>query len=224
MDSEQHNLEQCFDIPVWVIDELAYLLTSNEFVTLMAIIRTGSEPISITDISSLAGISRTTALKAIHSLEHFGVITSISSNRHGTVWGVVQPTPQRILKLKEREAKRNNENINKTLQARTTKYFNYEPKPRKRRRLSHLMERIIERDGGNWECHYCGCPVTGALILDYDGGISTPRKANVDHVHPLSKGGSNDISNLVVACDNCNYIKSDMSLEDFLLYLNSKGE
>lgn len=34
-------------------------------------------------------------------------------------------------------------------------------------------------------------------------------KHHVDHVVPLSRGGSNDISNLVIACASCNLSKSD---------------
>lgn len=38
----------------------------------------------------------------------------------------------------------------------------------------------------------------------------------IDHVIPRSKGGSNRVSNLVLACVSCNQKKSNMSLKDFV--------
>ena len=34
--------------------------------------------------------------------------------------------------------------------------------------------------------------------------------ATLDHVHPLSRGGADDVGNLVVACGPCNRMKGDM--------------
>jgi HNH endonuclease len=54
-----------------------------------------------------------------------------------------------------------------------------------------------------WEhrCAYCD---TDGLPLE------------IDHVHPRAKGGSDRVSNLVVACHRCNQRKADQSLEAFL--------
>jgi 5-methylcytosine-specific restriction endonuclease McrA len=41
-------------------------------------------------------------------------------------------------------------------------------------------------------------------------------RLEIDHVRPRSKGGSNRISNLVIACQPCNEAKADRSLEAFL--------
>ena len=46
-------------------------------------------------------------------------------------------------------------------------------------------------------CHYC------LEELDFDG----PNKWTVDHFIPLSRGGSNWASNIVVACRQCNKAK-----------------
>lgn len=50
------------------------------------------------------------------------------------------------------------------------------------------------------KCWYCG-----------DGFSHVKR--TLDHVVPRSKGGSNDLSNLVFACQRCNSDKGSMSLE-----------
>lgn len=50
---------------------------------------------------------------------------------------------------------------------------------------------VIERDGGI--CTYCGIKA---------------KKPDVDHVHPLSRGGSNREDNLVTACPTCNRSKN----------------
>ena len=39
---------------------------------------------------------------------------------------------------------------------------------------------------------------------------------NIDHVHPRSRGGSNRVSNLVLACVPCNESKDDRLVEEFL--------
>lgn len=39
----------------------------------------------------------------------------------------------------------------------------------------------------------------------------------VEHIHPKSKGGSNRISNLCLACEPCNLKKGTQSIEDFLI-------
>lgn len=38
----------------------------------------------------------------------------------------------------------------------------------------------------------------------------------IDHVIPKSRGGSNRVSNLTLACHNCNQIKGNLSIEEFL--------
>jgi hypothetical protein len=65
---------------------------------------------------------------------------------------------------------------------------------------------ILKRDG--FRCRYCG--VTPQV-----------RVLRVDHVVPVSKGGTNDAANLVTACDPCNAGKSDRLLGD--THLNVMG-
>ena len=54
-------------------------------------------------------------------------------------------------------------------------------------------------DAQEARCHYCD------EELDFDG----PNKWQVDHFIPLSRGGSNWASNIVIACGGCNSSKGD---------------
>jgi len=53
---------------------------------------------------------------------------------------------------------------------------------------------VYERD--KYQCQSCG-----------KNGRET--QLNVDHIIPLAKGGSNDISNLQTLCEGCNQQKKD---------------
>lgn len=74
---------------------------------------------------------------------------------------------------------------------------------RKKRRSTEWEWRVIrtatlKRDGER--CHYCA-QQAGPFV--------------VDHVIPVSKGGTEDPSNLVVACRPCNASKRDRPLEEW---------
>lgn len=62
-----------------------------------------------------------------------------------------------------------------------------------------VREYLLEKFGR--KCVYCGAE-----------GVPL----NIDHVVPRAKGGSNRVSNLVLACMSCNQKKGARSLEDFL--------
>jgi hypothetical protein len=61
-----------------------------------------------------------------------------------------------------------------------------------------ICSQVYERDGR--VCAYCG---------DVDG----PHQ--IDHVLPLSRGGTNDLDNLQVACKPCNTSKGDRTVEEW---------
>lgn len=73
-----------------------------------------------------------------------------------------------------------------------------------------LLEQIIAECGD--ACHYC----RKQTRLNFTTSVNAPDHATLDHVVPKSKGGTNDRSNLVLACNACNNAKSDRSYDDFV--------
>lgn len=58
---------------------------------------------------------------------------------------------------------------------------------------------VFKRD--KFTCQYCGKSAPDVVL-------------HVDHIVPVSKGGTNDIINLVTACQSCNLGKSNIELSD----------
>lgn len=78
----------------------------------------------------------------------------------------------------------------------------YEWQPRERlpaHEWREVRRAVLERDRNI--CRYCGA--------------SEPTM-HVDHVIPISRGGSNDEDNLVAACPACNLSKHAKSVEDWM--------
>jgi len=70
----------------------------------------------------------------------------------------------------------------------------------KRKQLSKKARfEVFKRDG--FVCHYCGAKPPQALL-------------QVDHILPVSKGGTNDFDNLITSCQACNLGKSNTLLND----------
>lgn len=65
-----------------------------------------------------------------------------------------------------------------------------------------LKATVLQRD--NFTCVYCGAHGTELSPL------------HVDHVIPLSRGGTNCLDNLAAACRECNSSKKDMTPEEWL--------
>lgn len=70
----------------------------------------------------------------------------------------------------------------------------------KRNVPNFLRLSIFERD--KFKCVYCGLSAKDGAVL------------NVDHILPVSKGGSNDSSNLQTLCRACNSGKADRIMPD----------
>jgi len=64
--------------------------------------------------------------------------------------------------------------------------------------------RLIDRDG--LHCHYC------KVLLKFTDAIGLRNRGTVEHIIPSSKGGTDDMSNLVLACVPCNTKKGNKIL------------
>lgn len=58
---------------------------------------------------------------------------------------------------------------------------------------------VFKRD--SFKCQYCGKSAPDVIL-------------HVDHINPVSKGGDNDIMNLITACEDCNQGKKARTLDD----------
>ena len=56
------------------------------------------------------------------------------------------------------------------------------------------------------------CYICGKDMLLETNDNNWYRQATIDHVIPLSKGGSNSIGNYAMACTLCNHLKGDKIL------------
>lgn len=55
-------------------------------------------------------------------------------------------------------------------------------------------------------CHLCG---TRMIHFSRIQDVRQPRGATIDHILPLARGGSGEVSNLALACRCCNEAKAD---------------
>lgn len=70
----------------------------------------------------------------------------------------------------------------------------------KRRNLSKKLRfEVFKRD--DFTCQYCGKKAPDVVL-------------EVDHIEPVAKGGTNEITNLITACFECNRGKSDKKISD----------
>jgi len=70
---------------------------------------------------------------------------------------------------------------------------------------------VFERDG--WTCQLCHCPTPAHLI-----GTWSRQRPTVDHIVPLSKGGSHTYQNVQCACSTCNIRKAATIRGQFRLF------
>lgn len=79
----------------------------------------------------------------------------------------------------------------------------YEETKKQERKIMNddIRYNVLKRD--NYTCQICG-------VTAKDGA-----KLHVDHIIPVSKGGTNEMSNLQTLCDRCNIGKSNKTDDDF---------
>lgn len=69
---------------------------------------------------------------------------------------------------------------------------------------SEIAKMLIDQSG---QCVYCQCDITGGF--------------HIDHILPVSRGGSSNIENLQLLCPFCNLSKGAKTHEEFLIKRNS---
>ena len=65
---------------------------------------------------------------------------------------------------------------------------------------SGKVKKAFEKTGG--QCPYCPAKITETSF-------------SLDHIHPISKGGTNHLNNLIACCKSCNSKKGIFSLKQF---------
>lgn len=87
-------------------------------------------------------------------------------------------------------------------------------------RRQHMMRRAAGKSPGqseinkmlclqDYECRYCGVYLVRELASEY----------HIDHIVPVSRGGSNEIENLQILCPRCNVKKGAMTHEEYVFSL-----
>lgn len=111
-----------------------------------------------------------------------------------------------------------NEEIAATCNAMEAHYTNYHIAEKKITGTAAMRIKLISlSESQNHRCCYCGVNTWHPDI--YDGGSisrSCLRRATIEHVISKSKGGTNNMSNLVMACYECNSVRGNTDYEDFI--------
>lgn len=76
------------------------------------------------------------------------------------------------------------------------------------------MELFTWQEG---RCHYCG-----DFLYTFYKQERTPY--TIEHKTPISRGGSNDISNIALACADCNSEKGILTEEEYRAIINSRKD
>lgn len=73
-------------------------------------------------------------------------------------------------------------------------------------------DKMRARDGGDSRCVFCGQHSGDPHPYFKDMRLT---RFEIEHVIPVSRGGSNDLENLVWACRPCNRLKRTMTGDEF---------
>lgn len=66
---------------------------------------------------------------------------------------------------------------------------------------------VFDRYG--WKCYICGIDTPVELR-----GLNVSRSPELDHIHPISRGGSHSMDNLACCCRRCNILKSNRTIDE----------
>jgi 5-methylcytosine-specific restriction endonuclease McrA len=69
-------------------------------------------------------------------------------------------------------------------------------------RRQKIRQELIKENGR--KCGYC---------------FKKPKKLTLDHIQPLSKGGADTKDNMMLCCESCNNIKSNMDIDEWMKHL-----
>ena len=78
---------------------------------------------------------------------------------------------------------------------------------------ARVRDRLMADQGG--ACFYCLLPVYRHYREAPDAASCRTQIATIDHIEPLSKGGTWKRYNLCIACKSCNTRKGSLSEEEF---------
>jgi CRISPR/Cas system Type II protein with McrA/HNH and RuvC-like nuclease domain len=90
------------------------------------------------------------------------------------------------------------------------------PRPKQSRRRERLFRPspyvLYEQQGGR--CFYCGVALT-LRRADHRAGPEGPKRAEIDHTHPVSRGGKDEHDNYHLVRVDCNQHKGMLTGEEF---------
>lgn len=119
---------------------------------------------------------------------------------------IVQKNARYYIEKRDEIVKRNNEYNEKHPEKRRAR-------TEKRRRLSKQADGSFTHEDLKhiYEEQECRCAYCGISIY-----WNVPHDLHVDHIEPLSKGGSNWPSNLALTCADCNLTKGQKSIKEWM--------
>jgi 5-methylcytosine-specific restriction endonuclease McrA len=98
------------------------------------------------------------------------------------------------------------------------------PRPKQRRRRERLFRPspyvLYEQQGGR--CFYCGVALT-MIRGAHRAGPEGPKRAEIDHTHPVSRGGRDEPENYRLVCVDCNQHKGMLTGDEYQAALEARN-
>lgn len=77
--------------------------------------------------------------------------------------------------------------------------------------MGRTIDKSLKEQVPSEVCYYCGCTLNN-------------QNRTYDHVIPVSKGGKDDVTNLVACCSCCNQVKKNFTLFELLNTLDRQKD